>query len=141
MLRTRLFEVQPTEHASSVPIPRTAIIGRSHELATATLLLQESGVRLVTLTGTGGVGKTRLALELATMLAGRFSDRVFFVDLSTIRDASDVGKAMATALGVRGSAEISSSTTSSTCSMRRHSWVICWRRRDPSPSSRPVAPY
>ena len=110
MLQTRLFEVMPTDHAPSVPVPRTAIIGRSHELTTAMRLLQESGVRLVTLTGPGGVGKTRLALEIATMLAGRFSNRVYFVDLSTIRDAGDVEKAMATALGVRGSAE--SHTTS-----------------------------
>jgi len=105
VLRTRLFEVMPTDNAS-VPIPRTAIIGRSQELATVTRLLLEAGTRLVTLTGVGGVGKTRLALELATMLTTRFSGRVFFVDLSTIRDAGDVGKAVATALGLRGPAEI-----------------------------------
>ena len=105
MLRTRLFEVMPTDQVAPVPIPRTAIIGRAKELATAARLVLENGARLVTLTGPGGVGKTRLALELATTLGGRFGGRVFFVDLSPIRDAGDAAKAIANALGVRAAAE------------------------------------
>ena len=106
MLRRRLFEITPSGHVPSVPIPRTAIIGRAKELSTAARLVRESVARLVTLTGPGGVGKTRLALELATTLAGRFGGRVFFVDLSPVRDACDVAKAIATALGVRDTTEI-----------------------------------
>jgi predicted ATPase len=106
MLRTRLFEVTPTDHVPSVPVPRTAIIGRSKELATAARLVLESEARLVTLTGPGGVGKTRLAFELAATLAGRFGSRVIFVDLSPVRDAGDVGKTIATTLGVRDATEM-----------------------------------
>ena len=105
MLRARLFEVTPSDRVPSVPFPRTAIVGRAKELATATRLVRENVARLVTLTGPGGVGKTRLALELATTLAGRFGGRVFFVDLSPVRDARDVAKTLATALGVRDTTE------------------------------------
>jgi predicted ATPase len=116
MLGTRLFEVTPADRVPSVPVPRTAIIGRSKELETVTRLVLESGARLVTLTGPGGVGKTRLALELAASVGQRFGSRVFFVDLSSVRDADDVGKAVATVLGVRDATE-----TDVTSALRR--WI------------------
>ena len=106
MLRTRLFEVRVTDQAPSVPLPRTSLVGRATELTTITQLMLEREARLVTLTGPGGVGKTRLALELGTTLASHFGNRVFFADLSLIRSADDVGKTIATALGVRDAAEI-----------------------------------
>ena len=125
MLRTRLFEVTPTGQPLAVPVPRTTIIGRSQELAKATQLLVDSAARLVTLTGPGGVGKTRLALELAATLGGRFSGRVFFVDLSPVREARDVAKTIATALGVRDTSEIDiASALVRWCRERQHSPML-----------------
>lgn len=85
---------------TSVPVPSTPIVGRARELAeTAELLAQH---RLLTLTGAGGSGKTRLALDLATALAGRFPDGVFWVPLQALRDPALVESAIATAVGSDG---------------------------------------
>jgi predicted ATPase/DNA-binding SARP family transcriptional activator len=85
---------------TSVPIPSTPLVGRARELAeTAGLLAQH---RLLTLTGAGGSGKTRLALELATTIAGRFPDGVFWVPLQALRDPALVDSAIATAVGSDG---------------------------------------
>ena len=85
---------------TNVPIPSTPIVGRARELAETAELL--AGHRLVTLTGAGGSGKTRLALELATAVAGRFPDGVFWVTLQALRDPALVEKAIATAVGADG---------------------------------------
>jgi predicted ATPase len=81
-----------------LPTPRTSLVGRDEDAAAVTALLQ-SGTRLVTLTGTGGVGKTRLALQVASRLVAGGSPGVF-VDLSPIRDPNLVLSAAARALGV-----------------------------------------
>src|SRR5688500_8730839 len=62
-----------------LPIPLTSFVGRERELATVADLLRQAAVRLVTLTGPGGVGKTRLALRVAEQLAGDFVGGVAFV--------------------------------------------------------------
>jgi predicted ATPase/class 3 adenylate cyclase len=84
--------------AHNLPLPPSPFIGRTDELA-ETIRLVRSG-RLVTLTGPGGMGKTRMAIEVATVLAGDFEDGVWFVDLTPLRDASHVVNAISTALGV-----------------------------------------
>src|SRR5215213_9375507 len=84
-----------------LPVPLTSFVGREREvLAVANLLRQES-VRLVTLTGPGGVGKTRLALAVVRDVALAFADGAVFVDLAPIRDVALVGSAIVQAVGLR----------------------------------------
>jgi predicted ATPase/DNA-binding XRE family transcriptional regulator len=84
----------------ALPIPPTPLIGRERESAAVLDLLAQEHVRLVTLTGVGGTGKTRLALEVATRVAGRFPDGVRFVDLAPLADPALVAAAVAQELGV-----------------------------------------
>ncbi len=85
-----------------LPIPPTRLVGREVEWAGCRLLLLQEDVRLVTLTGPGGVGKTRLALEVAGDLAGdaRFGDGVAFVGLAPVRDPALVASTIGAAFGV-----------------------------------------
>src|SRR5439155_2798685 len=71
---------------TNLPVQLTPLIGRERELAEVTALLREEGARLLTLTGTGGTGKTRLALQAAADAVEVFVDGVFFVSLAPIRD-------------------------------------------------------
>jgi predicted ATPase/DNA-binding CsgD family transcriptional regulator/transcriptional regulator with XRE-family HTH domain len=80
--------------------PPTVLIGRVDELATIRQRLVAEGTRLLTLTGPAGVGKTRLAVEAAALLASRFPDGVMLVDLAPIRDPPLVLSAIAHALGL-----------------------------------------
>jgi predicted ATPase len=90
------------------PVPLTGIVGREDEIAIALGLLGDPEVRLVTLTGPGGIGKTRLALEVARIVGSSSSSSpspglvgVSFVDLAPVRDPSAWPGAVAAALGIR----------------------------------------
>jgi predicted ATPase/class 3 adenylate cyclase len=83
-------------HPNNLPLQLTSFVGRAAEIAEAARLLDEH--RLVTLTGPGGTGKTRLALAVATDLLPSFTDGVFFVDLAPIADSAAVHSAVAQAL-------------------------------------------
>ena len=85
---------------ASLPVPLTGLLGREADLKTLGLWLDAPEVRLVTLTGPGGVGKTRLALEIARAVAARRKSRVLFVGLASVRNPAFVAPAIAEALGV-----------------------------------------
>ncbi len=85
----------------NLPSPATPLIGREQEVASAHQLLLSADVRLLTLTGTGGCGKTRLALEVASELLDRFPDGVWLVELGGLSEPALVPQAVAMVLGVR----------------------------------------
>ncbi len=86
-----------------LPAPSTLLIGREQEVVDVCSLLQRQEVRLLTLTGPGGVGKTRLALKTATALEHQFEDGVHFINLAPINDAALVIPTVAKTLNVRES--------------------------------------
>jgi predicted ATPase len=83
-----------------LPVPRSRLIDREQELALVRKLVQREDVGLVTLTGPGGVGKTRLAIQVATDLASQFADGVAFIELSSLKDPELLEPTVARALGV-----------------------------------------
>jgi predicted ATPase len=103
-VRDRLADV-PARHSeprpNNLPVQRTAFIGREHEAASLRQLLSRVDVRLVTLTGPGGIGKTRLALQVASGIAGQFPGGVCFVPLSAVGDPGLIVSSIAQAVGVR----------------------------------------
>jgi predicted ATPase/DNA-binding SARP family transcriptional activator len=90
----------PTERSRTVlPLPATPLLGRQLEVVAVAALLRD-GSRLVTVTGPGGIGKTRVALAVAHELAPDLAGGATFVDLAPVQDPSLVGSAIAEALGV-----------------------------------------
>jgi predicted ATPase/DNA-binding CsgD family transcriptional regulator/DNA-binding XRE family transcriptional regulator len=87
------------DHPGDLPVSLTSFVGREHELAELRQLI--TAHRLVTLLGPGGIGKTRLAVEIATGLVDAFAEGVVFVPLASVRDPNLVVGAMAQALGIQ----------------------------------------
>jgi predicted ATPase/DNA-binding XRE family transcriptional regulator len=85
--------------AGSLPVVLTTLLGRSDDLETMRLWLADPDTRLITLTGPGGVGKTRLAVELGRRIAAAAAGRVVFVGLGAVRNSAFVAHAIAEALG------------------------------------------
>ncbi|HTU82940.1 MAG TPA: adenylate/guanylate cyclase domain-containing protein [Candidatus Acidoferrales bacterium] len=89
----------PEARPTNLPRQLTSFIGREHELANARELF--GGTDLLTLTGFGGIGKTRLALQLASSVADRFTDGTWFVDLAPIADDRFISATVLAAMSVR----------------------------------------
>jgi predicted ATPase len=92
-----IFKGKPSP--GNLPAPLSSFIGREHEIRDIRQLL--SANRLVTLTGPGGCGKTRLALEVAYKLLGEFEHGIWFVELATVADPEFVPQTIAATLNVR----------------------------------------
>jgi len=88
-------------HEHNLPTPLTPLIGREQDVERARELLRRDNVRLVTLVGSGGIGKTRVGLQVAADLLDHFPDGVFFVPLAPISDPGLVISTVAQVLGVR----------------------------------------
>lgn len=85
----------------NLPVQGTPLVGREQEVAIICSLLRRTEVHLLTLTGTGGIGKTHLSLQVATELLGDFTDGAYFVPLAPIRDPELVMPAIAQTLGIK----------------------------------------
>lgn len=88
-----------------LPVPPTTLLGREQEITQALGLVRVRGVRLLTVTGPSGVGKTRLALEIAHALRADFADGLAWIDLSALRDPALVPQTVAQALFLREQAD------------------------------------
>jgi predicted ATPase len=86
---------------ANIPVQRTVFIGREKEIAAAKELLLSKDVRLLTITGPGGIGKTRLGLEIASALQENFPGGVHFVPLSPLRDPGLIASLIVQTLGIR----------------------------------------
>ena len=95
----RLGRVPAKKTSTNLPVPLTSFIGREKEVKEIIRLLEKN--RLVTLTGTGGIGKTRLAIQSSARLLKQFKDGVWWVELAPLTDGSLVPQTLATSLGVR----------------------------------------
>jgi predicted ATPase/class 3 adenylate cyclase len=94
-----------TARPNNLPAQATPLVGRERELAVARDRLLRPDVRLLTLTGPGGTGKTRLGVQLAAEVLEHFTHGVYFVPLAPISDPALVGSAIAQALGIQESAD------------------------------------
>jgi transcriptional regulator with XRE-family HTH domain len=96
---------RPISRFSGWVEPPTVLVGREQDVTAVINLLEQKGRRLITLTGPGGVGKTRLAGQVAAALAGRFADGAVFVNLAASQDPRWVIYSIAAALGLQEAAE------------------------------------
>ncbi len=125
---------------SSLPQPRTTLVGRDTDRARLMAMLSEPDIRLVTLTGPGGTGKTRLAVDVANHLADAHPDGVYFVPLAAVTTSDALWATLADRLDLTDdrtaehvlervsttSVCSSCSTTSSSCRRLPTPWPRCW---------------
>jgi predicted ATPase/class 3 adenylate cyclase len=96
------FPALKSLYRTNLPVPANPLVGRKKELVDVLRLVADDATRLVTITGPGGIGKTRFAIALAAEAADRYPDGVWFVDLSALRDAALVVPTISHALAADG---------------------------------------
>lgn len=121
--------VAPVEPEASpvydqVPPPYTPIVGRQGEIDEVVALLEDRSVRVVTLVGTGGIGKSRLAIEVALRAGSRFADGVVFVHLEDVLDPKLLLPSIAQALGIGESGEASIEERLPVALAQRHVLIV-----------------
>ncbi len=94
------FPALKSLYRTNLPVPATTFLGREQELDEVAALLRQDDLRLLTLTGPGGTGKTRLAVQAAAEAAESFPDGIWWVPLASLRDADLLISSVAQALGV-----------------------------------------
>lgn len=109
--KTQRPPLESTRDAASMalvppPSPLTRMLGREDELAQIVNMLTDAEARLITITGPGGIGKTRLAVAAAREAEASFPDGIAFVDLAPVKHASGVVSAIAGALGIRDTGDV-----------------------------------
>ncbi|HEY2308189.1 MAG TPA: helix-turn-helix domain-containing protein, partial [Streptosporangiaceae bacterium] len=112
----------PSPARHNLPVPLTSFVGREQDLARLEGLLGQA--RLVTLTGPGGAGKTRLALEFASGVLGRFPDGAWLVELASLSDVSLIAAAALSAVGAPGQAGRPAMDTLTDFLIRRRTLVV-----------------
>ena len=123
---------QPARPSDNLPAQGTPCVGRGREIAQLTELLADPCVRLVTVTGAGGMGKTRLALAVAQQLVDdvsaptTFPDGVFFVALAPINEAAQLAPTTAAALAFRPRPWQVAAVQTSSCAITWLASVCCW---------------
>ena len=100
-LRAQFPPLRSLGSAASLPVSPTPLVGRRHEIEQLEQLFLQDGVRLVTLTGPGGIGKTALATEVARGVLVDFADGTWLIELSVLTDPGLVTSAVAAALGLQ----------------------------------------
>jgi predicted ATPase/class 3 adenylate cyclase/Tfp pilus assembly protein PilF len=110
-LRERFPPLKSLGAQTSLPVPPTPLVGRDDDLERVRALIARPDVRLVTLTGTGGVGKTRLALATAAALSDAFPHGVYFVALAAVRDAEVMWKTLADSLDLTDEGQAADAVT------------------------------
>ncbi|HMD39611.1 MAG TPA: protein kinase [Candidatus Acidoferrum sp.] len=106
-IRDRLSDLQqkrPDTRPSNLPTPGSALVGRDKELASAKGLLLRQEVRLLTVTGPAGIGKSRLAVEVAREMIEHFPSGAYFIPLAAVNDPNSIVNIIAQTLGVRETA-------------------------------------
>jgi predicted ATPase/class 3 adenylate cyclase len=94
-----------SDRPNNLPTQTSEFLGREAQLAAIRDLLDTAGVRILTLTGPGGIGKTRLALQAAADQIDRFEDGVYFIDLSAVRDPDAVFETIVRTVGLTGASD------------------------------------
>lgn len=95
-----LIPLDPRHWVAPPPVPLTPFIGRERDVTAACAALRREDVRLLTLTGTGGIGKTRLALQIAAEMAQDYPGAVAWVGLADLSEPDEIPAALANALSI-----------------------------------------
>ncbi|WP_328608328.1 winged helix-turn-helix domain-containing protein [Amycolatopsis sp. NBC_00345] len=114
----------PCDSLRGLPAPRTRLIGRDREVTESVERLTTGGARLLTLTGPGGVGKTRLALEISARLASCFTNGVVLVLLAPLSDPDLVLSTIASSLGIQDMGGRPLRETLQVCLRTRHTLIL-----------------